>query len=352
MDIFTQAVLGAGVGYAVLGRRIGGKAAVLGAAGGILPDLDVLFAASEDVAYWAVHRGVSHAFVFGPLMALLLAPLSRWAWDRAADRASSQTARAPVSLTLWWLFWALAIGTHPLLDLMTTYGTQVLAPFDRTPYSFSAISIIDPVYTGLLIAGLVMAFVWRANWARAHRFMLWMLALSTGYIGLSGYQNTVALRQAQAQTPEARQMWAYTTIFTPWLRRVVVDEPMRLRVGFVSTINPQAIRWRDIPKNPEAEALAHAVRESAPGKVFYRFAHGPTYARLIEAGNTRELQISDARFGIPGQSITGFWGLAVPLENGSLKVDEAYRFTVDRAPREGDLLALARAKLGLSQTVF
>ena len=42
MDSLTQAALGAAVGESVLGKKIGHKAAILGAIGGTIPDLDVL----------------------------------------------------------------------------------------------------------------------------------------------------------------------------------------------------------------------------------------------------------------------------------------------------------------------
>ncbi len=42
MDSITQAVLGATVGEAVLGKKTGAKAAGLGAIIGTIPDLDVL----------------------------------------------------------------------------------------------------------------------------------------------------------------------------------------------------------------------------------------------------------------------------------------------------------------------
>ena len=41
MDSLTQAALGAAIGEAVLGKKIGRKAAILGAIGGTIPDLDV-----------------------------------------------------------------------------------------------------------------------------------------------------------------------------------------------------------------------------------------------------------------------------------------------------------------------
>ncbi|MGB3668335.1 MAG: metal-dependent hydrolase, partial [Bermanella sp.] len=41
MDSVTQVVLGGAVGYAVLGDKVGRKAALYGAVLGTLPDLDV-----------------------------------------------------------------------------------------------------------------------------------------------------------------------------------------------------------------------------------------------------------------------------------------------------------------------
>ena len=41
MDSLTQATLGAAIGQALLGKKIGGKAAILGAVVATIPDLDV-----------------------------------------------------------------------------------------------------------------------------------------------------------------------------------------------------------------------------------------------------------------------------------------------------------------------
>ena len=42
MDTATQALLGAVVGQATFSHRLGGRAMVFGAVGGLLPDLDVI----------------------------------------------------------------------------------------------------------------------------------------------------------------------------------------------------------------------------------------------------------------------------------------------------------------------
>jgi len=64
MDSRTQAILGAAVGEAVLGERIGNKAAVLGAIGGTIPNLDVvLLPFFNDLERISIHPGYSHSIL-------------------------------------------------------------------------------------------------------------------------------------------------------------------------------------------------------------------------------------------------------------------------------------------------
>ena len=65
MDSLTQIVLGASVGEAVLGKKVGNKAALYGAIAGTIPDLDVLagyFVDEITAIEW--HRGFSHSILF------------------------------------------------------------------------------------------------------------------------------------------------------------------------------------------------------------------------------------------------------------------------------------------------
>ena len=79
MDSVTQAVLGAVVADACLGKTIGRKAACWGLALGTLPDLDVLAQSLMDAAsFLSWHRGWSHgllAIFIGPIF---LSLLLRW----------------------------------------------------------------------------------------------------------------------------------------------------------------------------------------------------------------------------------------------------------------------------------
>lgn len=147
MDSLTQAALGAAVGEAMLGKKIGGKAAVIGAIIGTIPDLDVLitpfFTPLEKIS---IHRGYSHSVLFCVLGALLIAYVLR----------QLKVTRAEAYWRLWVLSF-LALFTHVLLDAFTTYGTQLFLPFTDWRVSFDSINIVDPFYTVPLLAGVLLS---------------------------------------------------------------------------------------------------------------------------------------------------------------------------------------------------
>lgn len=156
MDSLTQAILGAAVGEAALGRKTGRKAALLGAIIATVPDLDVLLVPFfNEFQKISLHRGYSHSIVFCIGGAFMLAYiLSRIKWTRELSFGS-----------LWFLSF-LALFTHVLLDACTTYGTQLFLPFADWRVSFDSISIIDPFYTIPLLAGVLTSVFYFKNTAR------------------------------------------------------------------------------------------------------------------------------------------------------------------------------------------
>ena len=82
MDSLTQIVLGAAVGEAVLGKKIGNKAMFYGAIAGTIPDLDVLFSNFTDtVTALEMHRGFTHSLlfsiVFSPIFAFIVSKFEK-----------------------------------------------------------------------------------------------------------------------------------------------------------------------------------------------------------------------------------------------------------------------------------
>lgn len=127
---------------ALLGRVQGRRALIYGAALATVPDLDVLMRYPDPVSLMTYHRGFSHSIFVLTGTAALLTWLIRKYWPQA------QYSAGRLFLTLW-----LVLVTHPLLDAFTVYGTQLFWPLPSIPESWSAIFIIDPVYTVPLLLG-------------------------------------------------------------------------------------------------------------------------------------------------------------------------------------------------------
>lgn len=173
MDSLTQIALGAAVGEAVLGRRVGHKAALWGAILGTVPDLDVFIPLGDPVADFTYHRSFSHSLI----VLSLVSPAFAWLIMKIH-------AQPRESFSGWWLLSFLVLVTHPLLDVCTVYGTQLLWPVDDTPWFLSSVFIVDPAYTLPLLAGLGATFMI----ARRSRRRPWLpnalgLVLSTLYLG-------------------------------------------------------------------------------------------------------------------------------------------------------------------------
>lgn len=159
MDSVTQVVLGAGVGELALGRKIGNRALLWGGIAGTLPDLDVFFTLGDPIREIVIHRGFSHSITF----AVLASPILAWAMGRLY-----RNKNLDVSWRQWTWFFFLTIFTHPLLDCLTTYGTQLFYPFTDYRVSTSSVFVVDLAYTVPFMATLVIAaFLKRESVARA-----------------------------------------------------------------------------------------------------------------------------------------------------------------------------------------
>ena len=68
MDSITQFALGASIGEAVLGRKIGNRAPVIGGLVATLPDLDSFIPWDDAIASMTYHRSATHSlFVLAAL---------------------------------------------------------------------------------------------------------------------------------------------------------------------------------------------------------------------------------------------------------------------------------------------
>ena len=229
MDSLTQIALGAAVGVATMGRRTAlWKSALWGAVAGTLPDLDVLIDQGDAIRNMVLHRAETHApfwlTLFSLPFAAGVARLHRqWAlWRR------------------WWLALWLALVTHPLLDAMTVYGTQLALPFTDHPFGVGSVFIIDPLYTLPLLVGTVWALASRDS-GRGLAANVTGLALSTAYLawGAVAQQHVerVALASLAAEGIAAERVLGVATPFNTLLWRVVAIAGDSYHEGFYSLLD-------------------------------------------------------------------------------------------------------------------
>ena len=242
MDSLTQIVLGAAVGEAVLGRKVGNKAALYGAIAGTIPDLDVLSRSFVDlVTATEWHRGFSHSIFFSCLMAI---PLG---WLIAQIHP-----RSPANWKDWsrLMFWGLI--THPILDAFTTWGTQLFWPLDWR-IAFKNIFVIDPLYTLPFLILLILALRLPRTSLKRRKLNKLGIIVSSIYLLLTlilkGVTYTKFETSLKEQGIDFSGISTRTTPFNSLLWTANVDVGDAYLIGNYSIFDSQPIVFRRFPKD-------------------------------------------------------------------------------------------------------
>ncbi len=284
MDSITQLGLGAAVTVAVMGRRTAvWKAALWGGIAGTLPDLDAFIDHGDAVANMTYHRAESHALFWLTLASPVLAA--------SVARVAGETDR----FRRWWLALWLALVTHPLLDTLTVYGTQLLLPFTDHPFGVGSIFIIDPLYTLPLLAGLAVAVAR----GRDHGGLRWnagALALSTSYLVWSvvaqAHVRALAEDTLAAAGRPAQRLLVTPTAFNTVLWRVVAMREDGYEEGFHSLLDQgRTIRFEHFPTD---HALERELPALWPVQRVQWFTHG--FYKMHRRGD--DAYITDLRMGL------------------------------------------------------
>ena len=171
MDLVSHALLGAASGY-VADRGRTRIALLAGAAGALLPDIDVLIGSDTDpLLSLEFHRQFTHSILAVPFGALLVAGVLWLAFKRGR-------AFLPLYIA------ALAgYASAILLDACTSFGTQLLWPLSNRRYAASVVAIVDPIVTVILLIAVIAAL--RAASAKAVGFAI---AATVVYLGFGWLQ--------------------------------------------------------------------------------------------------------------------------------------------------------------------
>lgn len=190
MDTLTHALSGA-LAVQALGskvhpdRRVLRRFTVIGFLCAAAPDLDFIlsFVNDDPLTYLRHHRGVTHSLLLLPLWAGVLGGLFKLIFRDLPYRRLYGVC-------------ALSIGLHIAGDVITSYGTMIFAPYSNWRAALDTTFIIDPIFSGIIIVGLILA-AFRRTQVQLPKFAALTLV---GYIGLQGW--------AQHQAKQIGEHWA------------------------------------------------------------------------------------------------------------------------------------------------
>lgn len=240
MDSVTQIVLGAAVGEAVLGKKVGNKAMLYGAIAGTIPDLDVFASYFTDtVTALSIHRGFTHSILFS----VLFAPIFGWLVSRYESYKS-------IKGWSWLFFWAFI--THPILDAHTTWGTQLFWPFDLR-LAFKTIFVIDPLYTLPFLVFLILAMLQKRSSKKRRFYNTMGLVISSSYLLLTFLLKWIAFGEFERALKD--QEIAYLQLDTrpsplnTILWSANVETETAYLIGNYSFFDRKPISFETYPKN-------------------------------------------------------------------------------------------------------
>ena len=297
-------------------RRRTGLATATMVIGANLPDVDVLvYLGGGGSSALAFRRGWTHGILAMIVLPFLLAGVMTWIGRRReARQVKRRRAAAPIVPSQLLLLSAISIWSHPLFDLLNTYGVRLLMPFSSRWFYGDTLFIVDPwVWLALGVGTFISLRRARAVpvgaaspsvMTRAERPARLAIAAVVTYIGVmaltSRVGRTIVERQALASgsTPSLRVMVAPEPV-NPYARSVVRDMGLWYELG--------RLRWTPRPRYEVVGAPVLKTTNAATltalatpaGKDFASWARFP-FAEMT-SGDSVVVRFDDVRYAKPGQ---------------------------------------------------
>jgi len=375
MDSLTQIILGAAVGEVAAGRKIGNRAMLWGAIAGTIPDLDVMIGSlfMNEINGLAFHRAITHSIFFAVVFSFLIAYYTNWLYSNGHHRKQEYKVTATIFGGLFMLlvaglfifitgtfgglwgyvlsslvgsgiliyfsrrlfygylkedqekidigywswynlfFWS--IFTHPLLDCLTVYGTQLFAPFSNHRVALNNISVADPAYTLPFLICLVCASLSAryyhsessnnidkafkmsiAGYAMRRNINAAGIIITTLYIGWTFYNkskvNTVMEHTLTEMNIDSERYMTGPTILNNILWSATAETEKSFYTGLYSFYDDdKKFKLVQIPKNH------HLIDPKPDDKVINTLAwFSKDYYAVLKRRDGR-LQINDMRYG-------------------------------------------------------
>lgn len=356
MDPITHFMTGACLARAGFNRKTA-LATVTMVLAAEAPDIDVVSEFGGDVFAFSHHRGITHTFVGVPFVAALvvLVVWAGWKWRRRFKPKRRGAQRLPVSADVggyvatggadrekprWGMlygFACLAALSHILLDFTNSYGVRPFMPFNDRWYSWDIVYIIDPILWLILLAGLVLPWLFRLIdreiGVRDRRpggrlGAIIALALVLTFWAARDYEHRRAVAAMDALTyrgQDAVRVSAYPYMVNPFRWYGVIETATFFERTDVDSRTPQVDpdgRAETRPK-PEQTPAVTAAKDSQLGRVYLNWAQYPVTEeeKLQPPQSGYVVRFYDLRYMYPGEKRT--------FLSGSVRLDDSFRVVAE-----------------------
>ena len=231
MDSLTHIALGACMGEAFAGKKVGKKALLWGALAQSIPDIDFVAATwlntSENLL---AHRGFTHSILFGVAVSFLMAFFAE-KWHRPHN----------ISFKRWLAFFTAVVLTHIFLDAFNNYGVGWFEPFSNYRISFNVMYVADPFFSIVPGIALVMLLILK-SFSKKRKFW-WRTGLGFCFLYL-GYcvVNKIIINSDVKQLLQNQDIKYHSYLTTPaplqsWLWFVAAVTDSGYYVGYRSVFD-------------------------------------------------------------------------------------------------------------------
>ena len=294
MDNLAHTLAGLAIAEAGLRRKTALGATTLAIAAN-LPDIDAfIYFFGDGIDALAFRRGWTHG-----ILAMVVLPLLLAAVMRGVSRL--RRSRSEMPAVHWrWLIVLSAVGvwSHPLLDLLNTYGVRLLMPFSNRWFYGDALFIIDLWLWLALLVGIALSR--RRTLQRIvhpERPAQMAIALLSVYIVCMAISSRAGRRvvERHADGERARRVMVSPIPVTPIRRMVVRDLGDRYETGELTFRGAAPYRATGMTPSGRNTDLAAAAAQTPDGAAFLSWSRFPRFA--AEPGTDGQLvRISDMRY--------------------------------------------------------
>ncbi len=223
MDNLTHTLTGLMLSRAGL-NRLHPRASLILMIAANIPDCDLITVIGGAASYFQFHRGISHALIALPVMAILPPLIAR-----------VFTRKQPFPWLSAWLISLVGVASHSLLDYTNAYGIRLWLPFNDAWPMLSINNIMDVwIWTILIVATLAPmlgSLVGSEIGEKRNRFpgRTWaILALSLIVLYNTGrwfaHQEAIRVQSARIYNGESpRRVFAYPDKMNPLVWQGIVE---------------------------------------------------------------------------------------------------------------------------------